>query len=288
MTDFALDDLRHSAVDPNTNLIRDGAVNRWLQKNERVLNEMPWIRDAVDARNPDQLYRRLGQLEQPQRAVADTKLATLADKGANPEAHIDAGLNDWQVMKELRNSVRGDPQAEAALTRAVWDRVTAATGKDTLVNADALQKYIEGNRRSLAQVLTPQHLNNLETVIKASRVEGQLPRPSGAAEKSTNAFSNVENTAGTSIPSAGATVSALARGRSSLVYELPRIALNFYRGISEREANAIWKEALYNPKVAQQLSVAAKGGTATPIQIKRMHSYLLAVGVHDEKETQRP
>jgi hypothetical protein len=66
-----------------------------------------------------------------------------------------------------------------------------------------------------------------------------------------------------------------------------RIALNFYRGISERDANAIWKEALYNPKVAQQLS-AAKGGTATPIQIKRMHNYLLAVGVHDEKETQRP
>jgi hypothetical protein len=38
---------------------------------------------------------------------------------------------------------------------------------------------------------------------------------------------------------------------------------------------------LYNPKVAQQLSIAAKGGTATPIQIKRMHNYLLAVGVFD-------
>ena len=36
--------------------------------------------------------------------------------------------------------------------------------------------------------------------------------------------------------------------------------------------------------MAQQLSVAAKGGTATSIQLKRMHNYLLAVGVHDEKE----
>ena len=70
------------------------------------------------------------------------------------------------------------------------------------------------------------------------------------------------------------------------MYELPRVALNFYRGITEREANAIWKEALYNPEVARQLSVAARGGVATPIQLKRMHNYLLAVGVHDEKESE--
>jgi hypothetical protein len=45
------------------------------------------------------------------------------------------------------------------------------------------------------------------------------------------------------------------------------------------------KRALYNPDVARQFAVAARGGgVATPIQIKRMHNYLLAVGVHDEKE----
>jgi hypothetical protein len=84
----------------------------------------------------------------------------------------------------------------------------------------------------------------------------------------------------------GNAVSTGARAGDPTVCELPRVALNFYRGISEREANAIWNEALYNPKVAQQLSVAAKGGTATAIQIKRMHNYLLAVGVHDANEVQ--
>ena len=44
----------------------------------------------------------------------------------------------------------------------------------------------------------------------------------------------------------------------------------------------IWKEALYNPEVARQLTVAAKGGVATPIQLKRLHNYLLTVGGHDE------
>jgi hypothetical protein len=67
-------------------------------------------------------------------------------------------------------------------------------------------------------VLSPQHLNNLDTVIKASRVEGQLPGPAGTAEKSTDAFSGLEKTVGTSIPT-GATMSAMARGRSSPIYE---------------------------------------------------------------------
>ncbi|WP_370191139.1 hypothetical protein [Bradyrhizobium diazoefficiens] len=182
MTDYALDDLRRSAVDPNTGMIKEGAVNKWLAKNERILNEMPWIRDEVTGRNPDAHYqqaaqagerqrlasnpktlaqvdpevgplqerlgqvgerqrlasnpktigqvepeieamqRRFGQLEQRQRAVADTKVAKLLNQGKNPEQHIDAALNDWQVMKGLRNSVRGDPSAEMALRRAVIDR----------------------------------------------------------------------------------------------------------------------------------------------------------------------
>jgi hypothetical protein len=46
---------------------------------------------------------------------------------------IDAGLNDWQTMRSLNRSVQGNPQAEAALTRAVWDRAVKAAGPDTLV-----------------------------------------------------------------------------------------------------------------------------------------------------------
>jgi hypothetical protein len=32
---------------------------------------------------------------------------------------------------------------------------------------------------------------------------------------------------------------------------------------------------------------AAKGGIATQMQLKRMHNYLLAAGVHDEREHQQ-
>lgn len=288
MTDYALDDLRHSAMDPTTQTLRPGGVDRWLQKNERILNEMPWIRDAVQTHNPEALHRQLGEIEQRQRTVADSKLGQLAKNG-NPEAHIAAGINDWQVMRDLKRATAGDPQAEAALRRAVWDHVLGAAGGEGPINADAIQRLLlpeaqGGHRRSLAQVLSPQHMNNLENVMGATRIENRLDRPTGTFEKPTTIFSRFEDATGTSVPTLGATASALARGRSSPVYEVPRLVANAWKGISEREINGIWKEALSNPDVAKQLAVVAKGGVATPMQIKRMHNYTLALGIHDAEE----
>jgi hypothetical protein len=57
-----------------------------------------------------------------------------------------------------------------------------------------------------------------------------------------------------------------------------RVALNFQRDIAEREANSNLKKALYHPKVAaRQVSAAANGRIAIPIQLKRIQNYLLCV-----------
>ena len=65
MTDYALDDLRRTVVDPNSGMIKEGAVNKWLAKNERILNEMPWIREAVTGRNPDVHYQSAAHAGEP-------------------------------------------------------------------------------------------------------------------------------------------------------------------------------------------------------------------------------
>jgi hypothetical protein len=97
MVDHALDDIRQKGVDPTTDLLKEGFVDKWLQKNSRVLAQMPQtgpeIRAAVKSKNPDDLYARLADLEQRQRTVANTKVAGLL--GKNPEQQIDAALNDW-------------------------------------------------------------------------------------------------------------------------------------------------------------------------------------------------
>jgi hypothetical protein len=283
MTDYALDDLRHNAVDPNTGMIREGAVNRWLQKNERLLNEMPWIRDAVQARNPDALYQRLGDLEQRTRAVADTKVAQLV--GKNPEQHIDAALKDWQTMRGLKSSVRGDADAEMALRRAVLERAPDP------MDADKFEAWLDKNDRSLRQIFDPSHLKSLRDVLAASRAIGQLPRPTGTVDMPGSLADKGAEKLGISVPSLLQRVLSVKQGRMSPEYGVADVGMRVLRSFSNREAAAVWKEALYNPKVAQDLNTMVSGGKATPIQLARMKSYLLSVGMADatgnDKENQQ-
>lgn len=277
MVDNALGDLRHTAIDPATGVLREGAVNRWLQKNERVLAQMPQtgaeIRAAVQARNPDALYQRLGQLEQRQRGVADTKVAGLL--GRNPEQHIDAALNDWQVMKGLRSSVRGDPQAEAALTRAVWDRAPD-------INDPAkLQAWIEGHRRTLTQVLTPAHMTALDNIIKAAQIETRLPPPKGAVQKLGTPADKVARATGLDVKGYLSRALNVAKGYMSKEYAATDIAMRVWHNTAGREVDAAWKEALTNPKIASDLSAISSAKSATPIQLKRLYTYLLTTGAVD-------
>ena len=333
--DHHLDDLRRTAVDPNTGMIKEGAVNKYLTRNERLFNEMPWVRDAIAGRNPDAHYQRgaqaaeqqrlasnpktlaqvdpevgplqtkvgqigeqqklasnpktigqvepdvtalqqrFGQLEQRQRAVADTKVAKLI--GKNPEQHIDAALNDWQVMKGLRNSVRGDPQAEMALRKAVINRAPDP------MDANKLETWLKGNDRSLRQVLDPDHLKALQDVLGAAKINNQLPRPTGTVDLPGSLADKGAKIFGVTLPSVMQRMLSVKQGRMSAEYGVADVGLRAVRAFSNREIENAWREALYNPKVAKDLQLMVKGGGATPIQLARMRNYMLSVGLHDDE-----
>lgn len=286
MADTALDDLRRTAVDPSTGLIKEGAVSRWLAKNERVLNEMPWVREAVSAKNPDELYARLGQLEQRQRGVANGIISQVL--GKEPGAAIDRALSDWRVARTVKNSVRGDPQADAALTRAVWDRVIASGGDDALLDAGKMQSFIDKNRRSLGVVLTPEHLASLDTIIRAASIEGRLGAPTGTPSVPKSILGKFGEWFGTSIPSLSSAGLSVVRGRSNVFQEAGNVALRAMNKLTQAEVVAAWKEALYNPKIAADLAGIATAGKANPQQQQRLLNYLLTVGAVDTGQGVRP
>ena len=273
--DHHLDDLRRTAVDPNTGQIKPGAVNKYLAKNERLFNEMPWVRDAIASKNPDDLYGRLGQLEQRQRAVADTKAAS--QLGKNPEQHIDAALNDWQVMKGLRNSARGDPQAEMALRKAVINRAPDP------MDADKLQTWLKGNDRSLRQVLEPEHLKALNDVVSAAKINNSLPRPKGTVDLPGSLADKSAKRFGITIPSLLQRALSVKQGRMSPEYGAADVGMRMFRQFSNKEIEGAWKEALYNPKVAKDLQLMVKQGPTVP-KLARMRNYMLSVGLHDAEE----
>lgn len=281
MSDYALDDLRQKAIGPD-GLIKKGAVEKWLTQHERVLSEMPWVRDAVRATNPDELYARIGRLTQRQRQVADTKVAGLL--GKNPDQMIDAGIRDWQTMRGLARSVQGDEKAEAALQRAVWDRVVKAAGPDTLVDPTKLRAFIDQNRRSLQQVLTPEHLSNIETVAKAAEIQGRAGRrgPEGTVETPMSTPQKVGEATGITIPSAVGSLLGVARGRSSKFVEGALQGVKFWSRQKARATEEAWKEALSNPDMAKVMADSFKSRSGpTNAQLHKMYTYLLVSGAHD-------
>lgn len=274
MTDHALDTLRQEAVDPATGLLREGGVDRWTNRYGRVLNEMPWIKDAVSAKDPAALYGRLGDLKARQAAVADTTLSK--QLGNEPGKTIDNAIGDWRVARTLKNTVdSGGPEAQQALTRAVWERALGAGEKGAaLYDAKAIGDFLDTNKRSVDILLSPDHVKSLRTIIDATKIEGRLPAPKGATPDS-NAFDQVKELTGTSVETGLTTMTTLARGRSSPVYEVTRLIGNAYRNFSEKELQAAWKEALTNPQVAKNLESAISQGKATKMQEERLRSYLL-------------
>ena len=280
MTDYALDDLRHSVVDPTTGLIRQGAVPRWLQKNERLLNELPWVRDAVASRNPDQIYARLGELENRQKQIASTKLSKMLDRvqapGNQPGTAIELALNDPQAMHQLRNSVRGDAYAEQALKKSVWDKILAQA-PDVLANPEKFLATIDKYRASLRIALDPSHLADLETVAKAATIHTRAPRPVGTAETPQSALGALGSVSGVTVPSAAGSILSIIRGRTSPYTEIPMQALKVLNKNAELTTLHAWQAALDDPKAARMLADNIRH-TPTPLRIKHMRTYLLTSG----------
>jgi hypothetical protein len=274
MTDYALDSLRTdpSVMDPVTHTLKEGGIQRWMTKYSRILDEMPWIREAVSVRDPDALYGRLGQLEQRQRQASTSTLAKTLDK--EPGAAVDSALSDWRVARTMKNSVRNDPRADAALTRAVWERLPDP------MDAAAVQKFVTDNKRSLDILLTPKHLADIDTIVKAATIEGRAPFPKGAAEQPKSIADKVGTFAGISIPSFLSRIRSMAQGRTGGPYTLTDIGLQAFSKFSTREVEAAWKEALFNPNVARDVASIVSGKGTKPI-ISRLHNYLLTVGARD-------
>ena len=281
MTDYALDDLRHTATDPATGFIREGSVARWLQKNERLLNEMPWVRDAVAARNPDQLYARLGELENRQKAIGKTRLSKIVERvqtpGHTPETAIDTALNDPQSMQQLVNSVRNDPQAQGALRRAVWDRLSN-NAPDVLTNPAKFRETIDKYRRSLSVALAPSHIADLENIAKAAEIQMRAPRPIGTSETPQSILGTLGDVSGVTIPSAAGSLLSIARGRTSPYTEVPMQALKALNKNVELTNLHAWQAALNDPRLARMLSDNIKVQKPTPLRIKHMRTYLLTSG----------
>lgn len=291
MIDNALDDIRHTAVDPNTGLLKEGAVAKWQQKHERVLREVPFVQEAVNARNPDALYARIGELEQRQRQVASTKLAkelqTIAGPGKNSSMAVDAALNDHVLMRQLVNSARGDPSALSAVRRSVFEAIQKKA-PDAVDNPEKFLEVLKGHDRALSVALTPQHKADLQAIARAAQIQGRLGRPEGSAVVPKSIIGTIQDALGVTVGSAASTARGVAQGRTSLPIEMAAQGAKFANRQAKNASDAAWEEALSNPEAAKMVAAVVRG-KPTIQQTQKLRAYLLASGaMHAEGRDNAP
>lgn len=291
MIDNALDDIRHTAVDPNTGLLREGAVAKWQQKHERVLREVPFVQEAVNARNPDALYARIGELEQRQRQVAGTKLAkelqTIAGPGKNSGMAVDAALNDHVLMRQLVNSARNDPSALAAVRRSVFEAIQKKA-PDAVDNPEKFLEVLKGHDRALSVALTPQHRADLQAIARAAQIQNRLGRPEGSAVVPKSIVGTIQDALGVTVGSAASTARGVAQGRTSLPIEMAAQGSKFLNRQAKTASDAAWEEALSNPEAAKMVAAVVRG-KPTVQQTQKLRAYLLASGaMHAEGRDNAP
>lgn len=286
LSDFVLDNLRQTAT--KNGVLDDNAVQGFMRRYDRVLNEFPWIREALDARNPAAVHARIGELEGRRRAVADSEIARFVEQ--RPEFAIDRVLADHTVAARLKRDLNGNPDAEKALARAVWERALGSgrVADDPLLDAGKMQGFLDKNFRSLAAVLSPEHVWSLKQIARAAAMEGQLPRPTGMPAQPKSLGDQVAGVAGVSIPSFLSRLYAVDSGRTSKQFVGAELAMRAVNKLTNAELDRAWKEALTNDKVAKMVAavVDQKGG-ATAMQKDWLRSYL-AVAPADINEADQP
>lgn len=285
LVDHALDDIRQKGTDPTTGLIKEGFIDKWLQRNSRVLNAMPQtgpeIRAAVTSKDPDALYDRLGQLAQRQRAVDDTKAAKAL--GQTPEKMITGALNDWQVMRGLKRSVGSDVNAQNALRRAVFEEVQRSA-PDVMTDPEGFLGWMKGHDRALSQILTPEHKAALTDIAQAAKMQNAVPRPTGTVAVPKSILGTIQDSLGITVGSAASTARGVAQGRTSLPIEAAAQGVKFFNRQAAKASNAAWNEALSNPEAAKIVQNAVKGGTK--VQSTKLRAYLVTAGLMPKNDEQ--
>jgi hypothetical protein len=154
-------------------------------------------------------------------------------------------------------------------------------------DAAKFQEWLGGHGRVLRQVFSPEHLADLQKIAKASEMLNRAPAPKGSVQLPKSMAGKFADVMGNSLPRITAAVTNVERGRSNPLYEFFKSGVALWGRQHQRAVDAAWREALTNPDMARTMSSALGLKQPTPMQLSKMHAYLLTAGLlHPSSENQ--
>jgi hypothetical protein len=115
----------------------------------------------------------------------------------------------------------------------------------------------------------------------------RAPPPKGKVQLPKSMAGKFADVTGNSLPGITAAVTNVERGRSNPIYEFFKSGVALWGRQHQRAVDAAWREALTNPDMARTVSSALGLKAPTPMQLNKMHAYLLTAGLlHPHEEQQ--
>lgn len=280
-----LDDLRRSAVDPKTGMIKEGAVDAWAAKNQDRLAADPELRDLVRARDPQALYDRLNAAHADMSAAKDTEIAKMfgsSGKGAprSDTRNLDDAFTNPERMRAIKDEAARDPELDAAMKRAVWERAIS--------NPQGLTDKNIQSSLNIAYGDNPQHLRDLKTISDALTTSQQAGRAKGAATEFKPPSGVINDITGSSASSVLNKLWGLNTGRTSKSWLGLDIGLRALNNFTGKDYERALKTAIYNPEVAKLMAAGIKAGRLTPPAQKLLSQYILAAPLASDMREDTP
>ena len=290
MNDYIVSKAFEASRDPKTGLVDPKRFDAWKAKHENALRAFPEAQKklATAARVSDAAAEVTARsreiIETAQKnALADVVGAKDPETVAKTVGGIFGKKNGPAIMRDLAQAVRGDPDAQQGLRRAVADHIRTkflsvieeGTSEANKINSASFQKFVRDNKKSLEQVFDKAQINSLQALAddlhrynRSVAGSGLSGRPTTAQDlsptiqKGQSYWGNlVKGTGAILAPIAGGgagqaalgPVGALAGFTSVVAAEI----LAGMRAAGMKKVDDLLTEALLNPDLARKLLMAA-------------------------------
>lgn len=279
MKNAALDDLRRAATDDG--ILNPSKLKTWVRKRSEALEMMPEVKQAVDdvATAQNRLENRQIQLASRKKEIENISLAKKISRYSKGDASADQVLSDAvhnpKKMRQLLSFVSGDDEAEDALKRIVWENATSGTSADTV-------KFMAQNEKSLGVLFRRKQLRDMYDISLMKAISESVKPPTGSALSNVElpgVLRAVENITGMKIPQFGTRLYALNSGRVAKSYIAAEAAMSALRATGRLRAEAIWKDALYDPELARELANAVIYRDVKKETAKKIGGRVFALGL---------
>ena len=260
-----------------------------MARYDRTLREFPWLREEIEPFGSamSALAARQRQLGARRALVENDILVRQLGiyPGRAPEEVLTRALQDPRFMNTLLRTVRGT-EGEQALRRAVWQRVVGTLGPDFMTNPHVMLDFINRHRDSLGQMFSERHVQNLDTVYNALRINLGTPLPKGVAPDP-NPMGRLTQRFGSGPLQISSRIFAAEQGRLSYRFAATDLFSRMIIASNRNEADALLKQALFDEDIARELARSTRIKKDNARARRRIGTYLFSLGFSGGEEGPR-